>query len=476
MVFSTVFPASVASASVNNYNPSQNQIQRFDTSGNAIDAYDGKIEKFNGIYYLYGTSYSCGYQLMVASSPFCGFKSYSSSDLVNWTDKGLLFSPVSWQSNCVNGKYGCYRPHVLFNAATGKYVLWFNSYDNASGFHVLTSSSPTSGFVETTTVTSPLGDYGYDGPYQNGDFDLFQDSDGSAYIAYTTRLVSDITLPNHILRIQKLNSSFTDGVGPLIDADTNGGVEAPSLTKRGNTYYLVYGPECAYCGHTPTVYQSTTDITQWSGARTEISSDSCGGQSSFVSKVGSDYIYGSDLWATYNDPNITTNQSLANYFWKKLSFTNNSIDPIGCEGQVGQSVVLWKNWCDITTHFSRAQVFVAPITGKMSSFSVAMFGMGNTVPATFQIFNTVNGIPSGRALATYSKVIDNWSVRNVKIPLATYLTKSKTYAIVITNNSSSCYGWTYKDSSVGINSYEMYLMGNTWRKELNRNLKFSINF
>src|SRR5206468_13027004 len=34
---------------------------RFDVHGNAIDAHDGEIQRFGDTYYLYGTSYGCGY-------------------------------------------------------------------------------------------------------------------------------------------------------------------------------------------------------------------------------------------------------------------------------------------------------------------------------------------------------------------------------------------------------------------------------
>ena len=42
---------------------------RFDTDGNAVDAHDGAIAHFGGAYYLYGTSYDCGYLFGTASSP-----------------------------------------------------------------------------------------------------------------------------------------------------------------------------------------------------------------------------------------------------------------------------------------------------------------------------------------------------------------------------------------------------------------------
>ena len=98
-----------------NFNANGEQTIRFDDMGDAIDAHDGEIAVFNGIYYLYGTSYGCGFEWGKKNAPFCGFKVYSSSDMVTWTDRGMLFdasTPV-WQSRCDGSTYGCFRPHVL---------------------------------------------------------------------------------------------------------------------------------------------------------------------------------------------------------------------------------------------------------------------------------------------------------------------------------------------------------------------------
>ena len=65
-------PATQPIATVTNFNPPGQQVTKFDTDGNGIDAHDGDLDFFGGTYYVFGTSYSCGYQLLVAGSPFCG--------------------------------------------------------------------------------------------------------------------------------------------------------------------------------------------------------------------------------------------------------------------------------------------------------------------------------------------------------------------------------------------------------------------
>src|SRR5262249_61955168 len=81
-----------------------NQVTRFDVSGNAIDAHEHSILQVGSTFYLYGTAFSCGYGWRTMG-PWCGFKVYSSSDMINWTYLGQPFDPNSgsWQANCDTG-------------------------------------------------------------------------------------------------------------------------------------------------------------------------------------------------------------------------------------------------------------------------------------------------------------------------------------------------------------------------------------
>src|SRR5689334_24099336 len=61
---------------ITNSDAANNQVSRFDVNGNALDAHDGTLVLFGSTYYLYGTSYACGYGYQ-QNSNFCGFKAYS---------------------------------------------------------------------------------------------------------------------------------------------------------------------------------------------------------------------------------------------------------------------------------------------------------------------------------------------------------------------------------------------------------------
>lgn len=215
----------------------------FDTRGDAIDAHDGEIERFGQSYYLYGTSYGCGYvRLQLPSTPFCGFRSYSSPDMTHWTPRGFLFDSSGdyWQTRCSSGTLSCYRPHVVHNKRTGRYVLWMNSYDVDVGYHVFTSASPVGPFREVALPRL--------GRPHGGDMDVFVDGDGSAYLVYTDRWDS------YNVVVERLDSTYTTGTGRWSSLGLRS-VEAPTLFRRGGTYYVAFAdPACAYCASTGASY------------------------------------------------------------------------------------------------------------------------------------------------------------------------------------------------------------------------------
>lgn len=218
-----------------NFNPNGTQVTRFDSVAAAIDAHDGEIAQFNGVFYLYGTSYGCGYQWGTPGTPFCGFKVYSSTDLVNWTDGGFLFDAQTplWQSRCNGNTYGCYRPHVVYNAANNVYVLWINSYDNQVGYHVFVSSSPTGPFSEVSVPTLAINNNAPSGGLNNGDHDVFVDDDGTAYLAYTDWRAGGAIV------IEKLNSDYTSGTGNYVEMNS-ANTEAPAMMKRNGILSAVF--------------------------------------------------------------------------------------------------------------------------------------------------------------------------------------------------------------------------------------------
>lgn len=299
------------------------QVVRLDIDGNAIDAHDGEIKLFEGRYHLYGTAYQCGWQYLLYSGPACGFKSYSSTDLVHWRYDGPLFDlngsdamGRDWLTNVCSS--GCYRPHVLYNPAGHQYVLWINALNVEAGYEVLTAPGPAGPF--TSQPQPRLSQMGGN----NGDQNLFVDDDGTGYIIYTHYL------PTYHLWLERLTPDFLSGAGGASQLPISS-VEAPALFKHAGRYYVTYSdPGCSFCAGTGTSVVSTGSLSQpvWS-APISLSSDSCSGQPSHVAQLdtpdGHLDLYLSDRWnGLYNEAN-------GNLHWEPLSFgPDGTPDPIAC--------------------------------------------------------------------------------------------------------------------------------------------------
>jgi hypothetical protein len=453
-----------------NFDEGGGQVTRFGTLGEAIDAHDGEIAFFDGVYYLYGTSYACGFAWQNKTAPFCGFKTYSSTDMVNWTDRGFLFDAATpvWQSRCNGGTYGCFRPHVIYNKKTGLFVLWINVYDNRVGFRVFTSKSPVNGFSEVAEPRLAVNSDSAVAGLNNGDHDTFVDDDGTGYIAYT-----DWRKKGRIV-IDKLTDDYLSGTGEHVQDITPGRTEAPALFKRNGIYYLTYSdPNCGYCSGTGTSYRTAkSPLGPWSEG-IKISNNSCGGQPSFVSPIllssGMIYLYGSDLWN-----NGARNEALANYYWAPLSFAEDgSINKMECQGAVTLALATgspakikakkdldvstgtsgFKKSCDINNTTQYSQAFVAKRSGKLNKILVTSFQNGYPdAEMKVEVFNADQlFLPVGNPLKVVSVSTDSlsWAAGNVAVYPALNVQSGKTYAFVIkTSSSKGCYGLEYKDKSL----------------------------
>jgi len=196
---------------------------RHDVTGQIVDAHAGCLQCFNGYYYLYGSRFGTNYDPTVP----CPFSVYSSPNLKDWTDEGnLLKDPPK-------GVY--YRPYVVFNARTKKYVLWYNWYktlwNGSAG--VAVSESPTGPFVIVNQRANLAGS-------SPGDGSLFEDDDGTAYYIYT-----DID-NDYAVRVERLNADFTGSTRQGSDY-IGFGNEAPLLFHRNNLYYVLLATLCAAC-------------------------------------------------------------------------------------------------------------------------------------------------------------------------------------------------------------------------------------
>ena len=211
-----------------------NDAPRVDRNGDIVDAHDGSIARYNGTYYLYGTAYNNQNGLSFSNR----FVVYSSPDLVTWTFHGDITTVM----DTTPGMY--FRPHVVFNPGTKKYVLWYNWYargtDWAGRFGVATADEPWGPFtVQNPDVTFPQGT-------SVGDFAVLSDTDGKGWCVYGWHNGGVAPLAADYLSIGSAYSLIGSG-------------EGFSAFKRGNFYYYLWGKLCCFCsaGSTANVARAT---------------------------------------------------------------------------------------------------------------------------------------------------------------------------------------------------------------------------
>lgn len=321
-------------------------IPKVDTAGQPLDAHEGTIVRFVGMYYLIGNTYGCGYQWIKEPSTWCGFRTYTSPDLIHWTNLGATFNPnQSYFQNLCAGM-GCFNARLIWNAPSKQWRLWFNAYNARSGYQVLSAPSPGGPWSFKGTPNLAIGN---NNPGRgNGAGGLYLDSNGKGYLAYTAWTLGGKAV------VEELRPDFISGSGrySVVNAPS---AEAPSLFKTAGTWFVLYNdPGCAWCGGTGTAYATApTPMGPWV-RRGSLTARSCGGQAaSQVAVLPHAHLFISDQWTNLVEPrpanwdgmtDLTTigdyNQTEATQHWEPLRFNPLStpgwswISPIRCSATV----------------------------------------------------------------------------------------------------------------------------------------------
>ena len=277
----------------------------YDTNGNLIQAHGGQIQKLTvegeEKYYWIGEDKTNDYR------PVGGIHVYSSTDLYNWDDEGIVLRTMENPDQFENDEYfkNLYgglsdeekekifvdldknntvmeRPKMLYNDKTGKYVIWFHADGRFPGSDadygkakagVAIADSPTGPFklLGSYKLYHAGDNYGYDGWENRGsvrDMNLFKDDDGQAYVIYSSE-------GNETTYIAKLNDEYT-GLATENRDDGVEGVhftrnfakwsrEAPAMFKYKDKYYMV-NSGCTGWSPNPAQYAVADDpMGPWTG-------------------------------------------------------------------------------------------------------------------------------------------------------------------------------------------------------------------
>ncbi len=324
-----------------------------DNNGIHINAHGGGILKKGDTYFWYGEHKIEGTAGNVAHE---GVHCYSSKDLVNWKDEGLVLRVVKGNPQSSILVEGCIveRPKVIYNNKTGKYVMWFHYEPKGYGYEcsysgVAVSDSPTGEFkllhygrqnagcvplnglpIHGKGEYSPEKKYNgaelpqhpdslnlitrdFDGGQMARDMNLFVDDDGKAYHIYSSE-------HNSTLHISLLTEDYTNYSGVYTRHFIGRFMEAPAMFKHNGKYYLIMSGCTSWAPNPGRSAVATSIFGPWKELKNpfvgEDSETSFHSQSTFILPVqgkSTELIYMGDRW---NPENAIDGR----YIWLPITF------------------------------------------------------------------------------------------------------------------------------------------------------------
>ncbi len=284
-----------------------------DTSGNPIQAHGGDMLYSNGVYYWYGENKNTKTYLVNGEphADVIGISVYTSTDLYNWTYHGLALPGTSTGDLAPTNVLE--RPKVLYNASTGKYVMWM---------HVDTGDYAKAS-VGVAVADSPLGPFVYQGSFrplglESRDMTVFQDDDGTAYVVFATD-------HNRSIRIAEMTPDYLGLTGDVSQPySTPDQREAPILVKQNGSYFLItsqatwFAPNAAMYAVASSPmgpYTIVGNPAYGAGASTTYNSQ---GAFVFQDVATGQYIFMADRWNT-------ADLGSSRYVWLPLNFNGNTL-------------------------------------------------------------------------------------------------------------------------------------------------------
>lgn len=212
-----------------------------DTAGKPIQAHGFSVfySERDGLYYWYGEN-----KEKTKGGPFStiwhwGVRCYSSRDLYNWEDRGLIIPPQPDDlKSPLHPTYCMDRPHIIYCEKTGKYVAWLKIMCGA-----------TSQFMTVMQADDFLGPYTFVHkiykPLQmdTGDFALAMDADTrKAYFIFDR--------PHFEVITAELSDTYTEVTGTFsahyTDLHPPFSREAPVYFERNGMRYLLTSGTTGY--------------------------------------------------------------------------------------------------------------------------------------------------------------------------------------------------------------------------------------
>ncbi|MGX1273074.1 RICIN domain-containing protein [Streptomyces phaeoluteigriseus] len=277
-----------------------NGTQFTDTSGSPVHAHGGGVLKVGNYYYWFGENRN-------ADNTFRYVDAYRSTDLKNWEFRNHVLTEASDPELATAN---IERPKVMYNAATGKFVMWMHK-ENGTDYSEARAAVAVSDTVD--------GNYAWQGSFRplgqhmSRDITVFVDTDGAGYMVSAAR-------ENYDLQIYRLTADHT-GIASLVADPWHGGHrEAPALFKRGDVYFMLTSGATGWNPNQQQYATATSLAGPWSAMANVGDPTTYNSQTAYVLPVqgtsGTSYLYLGDRWG--NSFGGTVNDS--RYVWLPLTF------------------------------------------------------------------------------------------------------------------------------------------------------------
>ena len=342
-----------------------------DTDGQPINAHGGGLLFHAGKYFWYGENKTgktflpdCNKSWGGTRVDLTGVSCYSSTNLVDWKNEGLVLRAVTGDTNSDlhTGKV-LERPKVIYNERTKKFVMWLH-VDSASyaaaRCGVAVSDSPTGPFTyresfrpnagvwpENVTAADKIPgktnhlarDFAVG--QMARDMTVFVDDDGKAYQFYSSE-------ENPVMHVSLLTDDYLRPAGKYARIFVGRSMEAPTVFKHGGKYYFIgsgctaWDPNAARSAVAENIFGPWTEL--GNPCTGPDATNTFHAQSTYVLRVAGSpdkFIFMADLWKQWNLPG-------SRYLWLPLEFS-----------AAGKPVVRWQESWSLNSQSLERQASVA---------------------------------------------------------------------------------------------------------------------
>lgn len=211
-----------------------------DDHGSVAQLHGLGIQRFGDLWYAYGEN-------KVGGNLFQGVACYTSPDLREWTDRGIVLGVRS--EGLLSAGTIAERPKVLCCPITGEYVMFIHAEHgdyNYAHIAVAVADNPLGPF-EFLFSMQPFGNI-------SRDIGVFQDDDGAGYL-----LSEDREHGTHIYRLSDDYHTVVEDVACERGTGYDYGYESPTMVRHEGLYYW-FGSQLTGWDCNDNMYATASDL------------------------------------------------------------------------------------------------------------------------------------------------------------------------------------------------------------------------